>query len=273
MHFPRLVSTSISLVFLAGCAEEEPPPQAPTELDDLVHYFFAEFDGDDAPAMGAAAGNLESWFDGSDEVVDGLYQGSVSDLTSAELDTLEGMEWEPEPERASGVLIVLELDCTFDQTTGIMLEPDQMGLFPGNYVDYERFFDSDPDCFPAEQCDQVDWHSEIEDSFELFNVTYGLITRLKRFWGGDATDEPVVLARNYMPAAAVEDVEGAGFEQSYHLETFVPRGTDKTLHLYALWNHGFLEDIPDDVPFWAEQYVEGLVDWDERMQEVCDAGF
>jgi len=82
-----------------------------------------------------------------------------------------------------------------------------------------------------------------------------------------------VLARNYMPAAAVEDVEGAGFEQSYHIETFVPRGADRTLHLYALWNHGFLEDIPDDVPFWADQYAEGLVDWDERIQELCIEGF
>ncbi len=272
MQLPRLVWVGIALGFAVGCGEDEPPPQAPTELDDLVHYFLQEIDGDDAASMGAAADNLEAWYDASDEVVDGLYQGQVTDLSSEEVAQLEGMLWQPDPAPATGVVILFELDCSLEEVVEITLEPDQLGLFPGNYVAYERFFDSDPDCFAAEQCDQVDWHSEIEDSFELFNVTYGLITRLKRFWGGDSADEPVVLARNFMPEAAAEDVDGAGFEQSYHIETFVPRGTGGTLHLYALWNHGFLEDIPDDVPFWAEQYVEGLVDWDERIQELCVEG-
>lgn len=273
MQLQRLVFGGIALCLAAGCAEDEPPPQAPTELDDLVHYFLTEFDGDDAPAMGAAADNLESWYDGSDEVIDGLYKGQVTDLTPDEVAQLDAMEWQPDPEPATGVVILFELDCALDEVVELTLEPDQLGLFPGNYVAYERFFDTDPDCFPTAQCDQVDWHSEIEDSFELFNVTYGLITRLKRFWGGEAADEPVILARNYMPAAAAEDVDGAGFEQSYHIETFVPRGTGKTLHLYALWNHGYVEDIPDDVPFWYDQYVLGLEEWDERIQELCVEGF
>ena len=252
-----------------GC--RPPLPDAPTELDDLAHFFFDEMDNNDPSLVGAGAENLDRWFDTTDEVEDGWATGGVSDLSTAQVDSLEAMTWDPDPTLAVGVYIATVVDCSLARVVEITLEPDQLTLFPGNYDSYERTFDSDPDCFPDGGCDQVDWHSELEDSIVGLAMSYGLVTRFRRFGYEDAEGEAtqVLLARNVMPAAAEENVTAGGFEQSYHIEVFVPRGAGQTLHLYALWNHGFLDGVSEEAPFWENQYKDGLVEWDERIQELC----
>ena len=163
------------LLLSLGC--RPPLPDAPTELDALIHHFFDELDGDDAPLVGAGAENLDAWFDATDQVEDGWASGAVSDLSEAQIDDLEMMTWEPDPSLAVGVYIATVVDCSLDQVVELTLEPDQLAMFPGNYDAYERTFDSDPDCFSDGGCDQVDWHSEVEDSIVGLSMAYGLITR------------------------------------------------------------------------------------------------
>jgi len=259
-----------------GVEVPDDPAEAPQDLDELAHFFWQEMEGEDEALVGAGSENLEAWYDGSDQLVDGWFLGTVSSLTHDEVALLSGMEWSPDPSLALGVLVVVELACSLDQTLAINLEPDQLMMFPGNYAEYERTFDSDPDCFAAGDCDQVDWHSEVTDSVaDLYVFSYGLITRMRRFrfTAAEGGDAQLIVARNYMPAAAVDEVEDAGFEQSYHIEAYVPRGEATTLHMYALWNYGYLADIPGDVPFWTEQYLEGLIDWDERVEQLCTEGW
>lgn len=257
------------LLLASGC--RPPLPDAPTELDDLIHFFHGNLDGQDALLVGAGAENLDLWFDATDEVEDGWASGAVSDLSSNEVAILPEMTWEPDPALAVGVYIATVVDCSFDRMMEIYLEPDQLSLFPDNYDAYERFFDSDPDCFAGGTCDQVDWHSEVEDSIAGLSMSYGLVTRMKRFQYEDDDGEAsqVALGRNVMPSPAEESVAGGGFEQSYHIEAYVPRGAGQTLHLYGLWNHGFLDGVSEEAPFWENQYKDGLVEWDERIQELC----
>ena len=268
-------------VVVAGCGPDgvevpDDPDEAPEDLDELVHFFWLEMDGGDAALVGTGTENLSSWYDASDQLLDGWFLGTVSGLDDEELTVLEQMEWSPDPSLAVGVLVVTELECSLDQTIAINLEPDQLALFPGNYSEYTRTFDSDPDCFADGDCDVVDWHSAVTDSVaDLYVLDYGLITRMRRFrfTGSGGGDAQAVLARNYMPTAAEDQLEDAGFDQSYHIEAYVPRDAAHTLHMYGLWNHGYLEDIPADVPFWTEQYLQGLVDWDERVAELCSEGW
>ena len=199
-------------------------------------------------------------------------KGQVSALVADETAILGGLTGDPDPSLAIGVYILVELDCSLDQIVQLTLEPDQLSLFPDSYDDYERFFDTDPDCYATGECDSVDWHSEVDDTIAgLWPMTYGLLTRIKRFRHTDAdgVETEVMTARNYMPAPAAEDVSAGGFEQSYHIEVFHPRGADHTLHLYGLWNHGFIDGVGDDVAFWPNQYLDGLIEWDERIQELC----
>jgi len=267
----RMFHLILALV-IAGSGCREAPPEAPTELDDLVHFFFQQMDGEDPSLVGDGAENLADWYDSSDQVDgDGWATGTVTELDDGELALLEMMEWSPDPSLAVGVYIVLETDCSWDQMMAIYLEPDQLSLFPGNYDAYERFFDSDAGCFEDETCDVVDWHSAVEDSIAELPMTYGLITRMRRFpyEDADGAATQVVLGRNVMPAAAEENIATAGFEQSYHIEAYVPRGSDHTLHLYGLWNYGYIDGVDGDLAFWPNQYRDGLIEWDERIQELC----
>ncbi len=260
----------LALLLLAvGC--RPPLPEAPTKMDDLIHFFHQNVDSPDPLHVGAGAENLDAWFDASPAVEDGWASGAVSDLSEDEVGLLAEMTWAPDPTLAVGVYIATVVDCSLDQMMEIYLEPDQLSLFPGNYDAYERFFDSDPDCFADGTCDLVEWHSEVEDSIVGLSMAYGLVTDMRRFEyeddDGEATQ--VVLGRNYMPAPAEESVAAGGFEQSYHIEAYVPRGAGQTLHLYGLWNHGFLDGVSEEAPFWENQYKDGLVEWDERIQELC----
>jgi hypothetical protein len=268
------------LLVAAGCREA--PPEAPEDLDELAHFFWLEMAGDDAELLGAGAVNLGQWFETGGEVSDGWagagvdlppgVKGQLSNLTEAELDILGGLQGEPDPSLAVGVYILAELDCSAEQIVEITLEPDQLSLFPDNYDDYERFFDTDPDCFASGECDVVDWHSAVDDTIAgLWPMSYELLTRVKRYRYADTdgSETELLMARNYMPAPAEENVSAGGFEQSYHVEVFHPWGGDRTLHLYGLWNYGFIDGVSDDVAFWPNQYLDGLIEWDERIQELC----
>ncbi len=258
------------LLLSVGCRPH--PEEAPDDLDELIHFFLQHVDSDEVDLVGAGADNLVTWYDSSTMVADGLATGEVSDLTTAELALLDQLSWEPDPSLPVGVFSLRSVDCTFDQMMYLYLEPDQMELFPDTYVDYERTFDSDPDCFADGACDQVDYHSTNTTTLALgIEMTYEMFTRLRRFEYTDAGGEPteVVLIRNVMPEPAEENVSTGGYEQSYHIEAHVPLGETETLHLYGLWNYGYLDGISDDVAFWPNQYLDGLIDLDERMQELC----
>jgi hypothetical protein len=253
-----------------GCRPH--PEEAPDDLDALIHFFLQNVDLDEPDLVGAGAGNLVTWYDAGALVEDGLATGEVSDLTSAELAQLDDLSWEPDPSLPVGVYTLRSVDCTFEQMMYLYLEPDQMELFPDTYVDYERTFDSDPACFEDGTCDQLDYHSTNTTTLALgIEMTYEMFTRLRRFEYTDADGEPaeVVLIRNVMPDPAQENVSTGGYEQSYHIEAHVPIGAAETLHLYGLWNYGYLEGVDDGVAFWPNQYLDGLIELDERMQELC----
>jgi hypothetical protein len=266
----------LSLI-VAGCESpyDEAPPEAPPELDDLIHFFLQNIDGDDATLVGDGAQNLADWYEADSSVVDGLASGTVSAITGAELAQFEDMTWEPDPSLVTGVYSVKAIGCSFEQMIDVFLEPDQKGLFPATYTDYEREFDSDPDCFDDETCDQLDYHSTNTTELALsIEMTYDMHTRLKRFRYADAgaADTQVVLVRNVMPEPAVEDIEDAGYEQSYHIEAHLPWGSSQTLHLYGLWNYGYLEGIDEDVEFWGNEYLNGLLELDDDLEALCAEG-
>jgi len=262
---------------LAGCnSSEEELLMAPGELDELIHFFFSSVDDGDGDLVVDGGENLADWYGTADAVVDGLATGQVSDLVTEEIAGLEHLWWEPDPEDATGVYTLQVVDCSLEQMIDVFVEPDQLALFPDTYVDYDRTFDSDPECFDDGTCDQLDYHSTNTTTLALdIPMTYEMYTRLKRYSAAGTADvgDEVLLVRNVMPEPAVEEVDDAGYEQSYHIEAHVPWSDTQTLHLYALWNHGYIEDTDPDAPFWPEQYVIGLLELDENLGNLCASGW
>jgi hypothetical protein len=264
-----LAALGVSLVSSAGCRPA--PDEAPTELDELVHFFFLELDGGEADLLGEGADNVAAWYGDADDLDDGMSSGQVSDLDDEEITTLEEMAWEPDPSLAVGVYTLSEVPCTYDQMIEIFLEADQMVLFPDNYEDYERWLDSDDACFRDGSCDVVDYHSRNTDKLVGFTMEYTMYTRMRRFHYIDVggSDAEFLLVRNYMPEPAEENINGGAYEQSYMIEAHMPRDGGQILHLYALWNYGYLDGISDDLDFWPNQYLDGLMEHHEQLEVIC----
>ncbi len=258
------------LILVFGCKMPDP---APTELDDLAHFFMAQTHEQDHDRIIEGADNLRAWFDantGADEITTGGY---LTDLTLEEVDALDEMEWSPDPALCAGVFVVSRLSCALDEAAAISLEPNQLEVFEGNYQAYDREFDTDPDCYPTGECDAVDWTSIIEDNFVagIGEMFYEVKVKLRRS-RDEAGDPGAMLVRSIMPAAAEEDVNSGGFEQSYHIEAYVPQGSG-ALHMYGMWSYGwFLESDPDD-NIWFDQYLGGLEDFEKQLEDLCVNGW
>ncbi len=246
------------------------PDAAPSALDDLVHFFLAEVPNTDDALVHEGMLNLEERFLEQLEVAettDGFLTGSVTDLSLDEVQALQMMNWEPDPLRATGVLILRELPCTLQHALELYLQDDQLSLFPDAYKDYERTWEEDPACLGTGACTHAGWTSWIEDSLAGFATSYHLTNEWRRVEGEDGT--VAFTGRAAMPEPAEESINAASFEQSYHLEVFTPRPGGQTLHLYANWNHGTLAGVSDDADIWSKQYIDGLLEWDEWMAAHC----
>ncbi len=256
-------------LFALGC---KPPEPAPTELDELIHFFFDQTQQQEHERILEGAANVLDWYAASGLAGTGAAVGSVSDLGQAQVDALDELRSSPDPSLCAGVYTVSELSCDLDAAAAISLEPDQMSVFEGNYAAYDRVFETDPDCYLEGACDAVDWYSVIEDNFVFqYEMTYEVVVKLRRT--RDEEGQPsVMLVRSIMPEEATEDVNVGGFEQSYHIEAYI-QGDGPLLHLYGLWNYGWISGSDPDSDFWSNQYADGLLDFEETLEELCVNGW
>ncbi len=260
------------LVFLAGGCKA--PDPAPIELDELAHFFFAQVHEQEHERIVEGAANLAAWFDEQGLEGPGATSGSLTDLVTTEVTAMEEMAWAPDPEPAVGVFALSELPCSLEQAEAVNLHDEQLELFPGSYKDYSRSYDGDKDCYATEDCDSLDWTAQIEDGFmgSLGSMTYRLVIKMRR--SRDAEGQPAaMLVRSVMPEVAEEDYNAGGFEQSYHVGVYAPRGDGKSLHLSAMWAYGWVNGVDPDADAWANQYVEGLLDFEDTMEELCTEGW
>jgi hypothetical protein len=250
---------ALTALLAAGC---RPPDPAPVTLDDLAHLFLAQVGLQVHARIVAGGDDLEAWFEraGLDGEPTG---GTLTDLTQAEVDAIEELRWRPDPAPCAGVYVISQLSCDLGRAADIALEPDQLALFEGSHEAYERTWDNDPGCYADGTCDAVDWHALIEDDLVMYDISYEMVVRLRR--SRDEADTPAaLLVRSVMPEPAAEEVDSGGFEQSYHLEAYVPRG-DGTLHLYAMWRYGWI--------WGSDQYLDGLLDFEAQLEDLCVDGW
>jgi hypothetical protein len=258
------------LFLLAGCKMPEP---APTELDELVHFFFAQTDEQEHERIVEGAENLVAWYEANAVGEQPVTGGVISDLSQERIDALEELEWSPDPSLCAGVFVISQLSCDLDSAAAISLEPEQTEVFEGNYKSYERSWDSDPDCYVDGRCDGVDWTSLIEDNFvggygEMF---YRMVVKMRR--SRDEDGQPAaLLIRSVMPEIAQEEVGFGGFEQSYHIEAYAPNRAG-LVHLYGMWSYGWAFESDHDDKMWFDQYLAGLEDFEEQLEQLCVHGW
>jgi hypothetical protein len=251
----------------AGAVGCQAPDPAPTELDELLHFFWSEYGADTDQRLSDGVRNLRrAW----EEDTDGQgTEGSATVLSSVEVAQV-GMD--PQIDRSSlfGAFLFVELPCELAQIEALYLFPDQRLLFPDSYDAYERDYGAGADCFDGGGCHRIWWTIEVETRMAgLIRSTYSLESGLRRLPATDQLDE-VLMSRTHMPEPAqVGDGGGAFFDQTYQIEVFHEHRAGATLHLYGIWNSGGLGSVGSGGAFWQQQYLDGIRDWDARLAELC----
>jgi hypothetical protein len=255
------------LLSTAACKAVEP---APTEIDELTHFFFLEFDSPETERLIEGVDNLLAW-NGKNGDAEGL-GGTLTDIDQSHRDAV-GLTDKASFEYLNGVFeLVPHPGCSAENMGSIYIYPDQPKLFPGQYEDYKRTYKSGKGCFTDKDCDDAEWEIAIEDKLIGKTLEYELTVQLRRLQREDGSTA-AVMSRVWMPSPGRigGDTEAnTFFDQSYQIEIFAHQSGSKNLHLYGLWNSGGLRGTDPDADIWSNQYLKGVEDWDDRLDELCN---
>ncbi|MED5374830.1 MAG: hypothetical protein VX899_27670 [Myxococcota bacterium] len=256
----------VLLLTLFACKAPDP---APTEIEELSRFFINHYEDEEPQALADGANNLDLWY--QDNVGEGDLGGLLDDLLLEDIVGI-GMPQDTDPDLMVGVFHLTPQQCSLDDIAGIFLYDDQQELFPDSYITYGREYKTDTECFRPGDCDDAHWDINIKTALALgTEMTYTLdsgMVRTRPDADGDTFTEPFLMSRTWLPEPA--EVDGVGyFDQSYQIEVFLPTGSDTTLHFYALWNAGGVDGLDPEADFWKDQYLDSIIEWDERIDELC----
>jgi len=258
---------SISVVtVITGCKSPEP---APADLDGLGRFFLTRFDPAETDRavtdteLQDAFAKLHDTLDGDNivEAQSGLLAAlTLEDLTALGLPNLD-------PSFIQGMFITTIIHCGIDALEAILLEPDQLSLYPEAYESYDRVLDADrPDYFPTWKTAYRSAELPIISNQYTANTHGGL--RESAIEG--SRFEKTLLQRVVLPEPAVFDSEGSEFVADFQVESYHERAPGEVIHFYAMWRDmtfGVLGDSKSG--FVIDQTLSGMLDWDAETDELC----
>lgn len=250
---------------LSACRE---PVEAPADLDGLVRFFWAEYDGGSDEALRVAASNLDAIF------ADG--KGTVGALSDAEAAVVE-VDGAPDLALAHGLYVSRALACDLAPLEEILYDLDQEGIYEAAtgeeaYDAYDRAYTTDLDAYVAREAPQVAWDvTYVAPDSMLPRYTARVLGGLR--WvpapaEGEAGIGPVLLARTWMPAPAVFDEGSHRFDQDYQVEVYWARD-GQTAHLYGMWRELEYFGMTLENDGVKSLILDGLYDFDDDTEAVC----
>ena len=272
----------LALVLAAGCRLPDP---APEEIDEIVQFGFSRYsaDADDLNdrTLADAAENLTIWWDENDQGDELFTAVDDTELRDEDLATLDPPSSAADAGALFGVMVGRVTDCSLADIDRIYFDDDQKSLFPETYVGYDRTRTSDFDCFPAGECEEISWRSDV---VQETNVIGTVVTREFTIHSGlrqvaavpaEGTTEVVEarFSRTWMrdPAVMAPNIANSDFRQNYQLEIMTPYD-GRIIHFYGMWT-----DLRADEPLNTEAavfvngYIDGLADTLDSLEAHCSA--
>lgn len=275
------------LVLTALLTACDPPEPAPGDVDELMSFVFRHYELEDdnqARSLADAGVNLMAWFEGRtwiaddsadpDADYDAGFGATISTLTTRAIDSLDPPAASADADKAVGVMVARWQDCSLADIDRVYLNHDQGGLFPDNYVSYERSSFEDIDCFRDGDCAAANWHTTMEQGQLHYTYTMEMASGLRRIDAVPASDDaasPVSarLSRTWMlDEPELSPADETRFVQNYQLEFMVPH-EGGLVHFYGQWTHLEAPGINTESGFFLNSYVDGLYEYLDRMQELC----
>lgn len=252
------------LWLVLACKSVDP---APSDLDELTHFFYLEFDSEDEARLLDGIDNLQAAWDR-----EGNIAGGVTGVDEAHREAV-GMSPKADFSAIYGVFEIVERSgCSADELGELYLYDDQESLFPGKYDDYGRSYDGNQGCFRKGDCDRAEYEVSIAQNIIGKALDYEMVIQLRRL-RDEQGDTAAVFVRSYMPSPARVggDTDGPnGFDQTYQIEVLVPQKASRHIHHYAAWNSGRLVGFgPEAEDFWSQRYLSAVEDWNDSLDLLC----
>lgn len=206
------------------------PPEAPAELDDLCAFLYARHPDDDAAWMEAGVEQLRIWLDARLEEGEDGYE--VTGLDDETVDALDGAD--RNTEGILGVAVTTASEFAVGELQEAVLVLDQAEISPDNYLEFERTWLTDLDCFLARSCPRLDTSEQVTSQLGPL-VTSEMVTSNEYLWVDlDDSDDPVLVQRSWLPAEPTLNVDWLVVHEQFYVNAFVPR-PGGSYRLQATW--------------------------------------
>ena len=256
-----------TLLAMASC---RPVPEAPADVDGLMHFFWQKVDEGEDDEIAQGVVNLHEATDGDvlDETVDGQ-------LTSLDADEIALVGSDADPAEAVGIYMVNPLTCDLETVDDIVIALEQDELYD-SFDEYQRAYTSDAGAYSRREVLTLTWTVEYTVTVPLAG-TYSATLNSGARWVPAVTDNlspfgPVLLTWSTLAEPGEFEDEDGVFDQDYRVEVYYQPDAGRVLHSEAIWRHmdaGLVDMESENI---QRLVLDGLADWDDRTDEICEAG-
>lgn len=232
----RFRRIAIAALLLAACR----PPEAPEEFDDLVVWLYAHHQDEDTASMEVGVDALLDWTLEQEEIED---QYEITSLGEETVDALD--EVDRSAEEMVGLAVVTASEYEVDDAAYAMIVAEIDDVYPDTFVEYERQWDGDPDCFMSHECARLEARENYEAHYPL-----GLET-IAESWNQyvwiEAQTGPTFVQRNWLVHPPETNSELLEVDEQMYLNMFVPWEGGGHRRLQATWMIVTQDEIDDSL--------------------------
>ena len=272
----RIVLSSVCLILSTSCTFfKDPPPEAPSNLEELCQYIFTHMMDEDTTELQAGITNLDTWLNTDDNLsltIEGYQVDNLPDEAVANLDDVERSI----QDSLVGAAVSYEHTHNSDQLTQTQFVDDWAKVSEGTYECYERIYDNDadPSCLIDGSCDQVTYQTTSVSKWAgslliVESQNTGQIRRIDTEYG------PVLLQRTWLnePAATSGTFgEQVNLHAQYFINITGMTSSGKLLRTTTTWidsEYGSLDEVFDED--WAKnKIVETMQDQNQILIDWID---
>ncbi|MFH1469204.1 MAG: hypothetical protein ABIO70_32750 [Pseudomonadota bacterium] len=248
------------LLFAVAC---KPPPEAPSELDELAAYIYAHHADEDPAAEKDALEKLTAWLEQNwADAEEGYEIGALDEATMDSLDDVDRAT-----EGMLGLAVPTASVHTVDEAAYAMLAVLESEVYPDMFVEYQREEIGDVDCFLAHDCERVEARENMKSDFV---VVESVSQAFNQYLWVDLDDGVAFVQRNWLEYPP--DVTGtlASYvevdEQGY-LNLFMPR-PEGFWRLQATWMIFSQDGVPEDAAM--QMAISNMQNNSKTLDEYLD---
>ena len=216
----------------------KPPPDAPTEMNELTSYLFVHMGDEDSEYLEAGMANLQTWVEDNWNPLQEGYR-----VQSLSTEAIESIGESINSEEIVGVAVGSNI--TYDPKTvnTFALEHDPNLIYPDNYEYNIRTYIEGENCWFDQSCDILHYESHILNKLPLGLEVESFIEVQYR-WVELPDGTKASVGRRWMQEPAIANVDWVDIRQEYAIMTVFPTENGQSRMVDVDWLILFLGELP-----------------------------